>query len=395
MKNNFTNDSINFNLLKERAYNMRWAQVPEGVIPLTAADPDFPSAPQITEALTKFIKDRYFPYVPAEGYLFFREAIANFYEQNRNFKISPNRILPVDSAAFGIYIACKAVLSAGDEAIIFDPVDFLFKHCIEQVGATAKALPIPLDPTKPLDLQKLKNLLTPRTKMLCLCNPINPTGKVFTRDELETIANFALEHNLIILSDEIWSDIVFNPNIYTSIASISPEIAQKTITVSGYSKSYGLAGLRVGFVMASDANLFKVLFEASGHASTVHGCNALAQVAASTALNECAEWLGSFVVHLQKMRDLSLNLINSIPGFSCYSPQGCYLLFCNIEKTGFDSASLQTLLFEKAKVAVVPGLPRWFGEGASGHIRICFSTSELLLEEAFGRISACLHNEIK
>jgi aminotransferase len=393
MSYTFSDDSINLSLLKERAFNLRWAQVPEGVIPLTAADPDFPSAPEIAEALARFVKDRYFPYVPAEGYLFFREAIANFYEQKRNFKISPNNILPVDSAAYGILVACKAILKAGDEAIIFDPVDFLFKHCIEQVGATARALPIPLNPEAKIDLQNLSALVTERTKMICLCNPVNPTGKVFTKAELEEIAAFAEKHNLIILSDEIWSDIVFKPNIYTSIASINPETAKRTITVSGYSKSYGLAGLRVGFVMASDERLFKDLFEASGHASTVHGCNALAQVAASTALNECGPWLNNFVEHLQNMRDLCLNEISSIPGFSSYSPQGCYLLFCNIEKTGYDSATLQSLLMNKAKVAVVPGLPRWFGEGAAGHIRICFSTSENILTEAFSRIRQCLQTE--
>lgn len=389
----FTNDSINFNLLKERAYNLRWAQVPEGVIPLTAADPDFPCAPQIAEALTRFVKDRYFPYVPAEGYLFFREAIANFYENKRNFKISPNLILPIDSAAFGLLVACKAVLKPGDEAIIFDPVDFLFKHCIEQVGATAKALPVSINPEAPIDLEKLQRLVNHNTKMICLCNPLNPTGKVFSKNELEEIAEFANKNKLVILSDEIWSDIVFEPNTYTSVASINPEIAKRTITVSGYSKSYGLAGLRVGFIAASDGKLFKDLFDASVHASTVHGCNALAQVAASTALNECGEWLDSFVAHLQKMRDFSLKEISSIPGFSCFTPQGCYLLFCSIEKTGLDSAALQTLLLDKAKVAVVPGLPLWFGAGAAGHIRICFSTSEFILEEAFGRIRACLSNE--
>jgi aspartate/methionine/tyrosine aminotransferase len=222
--------------------------------------------------------------------------------------------------------------------------------------------------------------------MICLCNPINPTGKVFTKQELVEIAQIAKESNLIILSDEIWSDIVFSPHQYTSIASIDEETAARTITVSGYSKSYGLAGLRVGFVMASNDKLFKKLFEASGHASTVHGCNALAQVAATAALNECGEWLESFVTHLQKMRDLSIHEISNIPDFSCYSPQGCYLLFCNIEKTAFDSATLQRMLLEEAKVAVVPGLPRWFGDGAKGHIRICFSTSETLIKESFKRI---------
>jgi aspartate/methionine/tyrosine aminotransferase len=391
MNDLFSDNTINYELLRERAFNLRWAQVAEGVIPLTAADPDFPSAPEIAEALTKFIKDRYFPYVPAEGYLFFREAIANFYEQKRKFIISPNRILPVDSAAFGILVACKAVLKPGDEAIIFDPVDFLFKHCIEQVGATAVSLSVAIDPAAPINLDKLRSLINHKTKMICLCNPINPTGKVFTKQELEEIAQIARENKLIILSDEIWSDIVFAPHCYTSIASLDEETAARTITVSGYSKSYGLAGLRVGFVMASDEKLFKKLFESSGHASTVHGCNALAQVAASTALNECAYWLHDFVEHLQRMRDLSLKEISTIPGFSCHSPQGCYLLFCNIQKTGYESASLQTLLLEKAKVAVVPGLPRWFGEGAAGHIRICFSTSENILTEAFSRIRQCLN----
>ncbi len=389
----FTDQTINYKLLRERAFNLRWANVPEGVIPLTAADPDFPSAPAISEALCRFIRDRYFPYAPAEGYLFFREAISAFYERVRHFKISPDLILPVDSAAFGIAVACKAVLKAGDEAIVFDPVDFLFKYCTEQAGATAKALPIPLNPEAPLDLEKLRSLIGPKTKMICLCNPVNPTGKVFTKDELQQIADIAREFNLLILSDEIWSDIVFKPHTYTSVASLDDDTAARTITVSGFSKSYGLAGLRAGLLMASDPELFGRLREASLHHSTVHGCNVLAQVAATTALNECSGWLSDFVNHLQQMRDLSLREIESIRGFRAFAPQGCYLLFCNISQTGMESLALQGMLMEKARVAVVPGLPRWFGDKAEGHIRICFSTSEVLLKEAFGRIRAVMNQE--
>jgi len=388
----FSNESINYSILRERAFNLRWASLPKGVIPLTAADPDFPCAPAISEAITRFAKDRYFSYVPAEGYAFFREAISDFHASKRGLHIQPDKILPVDSAAFGIQVACKATLKPGDEAIVFDPVDFLFKYCIEQSGATARALQIPLDPSSPIDIPLLESLIGPRTKMLCLCNPVNPTGKVFTPSELQTIAEVAIQHNLIVLSDEIWSDIVFTPHRYTSIASLGPEISDHTITVSGYSKSYSLAGLRVGFVMSSNPTLFNKLVQASLHGSTVHGCNAVGQVAATAALRECEDWLEGFVSHLQSMRDLSLQEIKTIPGFECHEPQGCYLLFCNIEKTGKDSATLQQFLLENAKVAVVPGLPRWFGEQAAGHIRICFSTSEFLLREAFSRIRQAMTN---
>jgi bifunctional pyridoxal-dependent enzyme with beta-cystathionase and maltose regulon repressor activities len=146
--------------------------------------------------------------------------------------------------------------------------------------------------------------------------------------------------------------------------------------------------------MTSNDPWFQKIMDASGHASTVHGCNALAQVAATAALNECPDWLNAFVAHLQNMRNLSLKELETIPGFSCLAPQGCYLLFCNIEKTGLNSSELQQLLFEEAKVAVVPGLPRWFGEKAEGHVRICFSTSEVLLKEAFGRIRAAMREKI-
>lgn len=369
--------------------------MPEGVIPLTAADPDFPVATAISEAICRFAQERYFSYVPAEGYLFFREAISRFYQEKRNLIISPSNILPVDSAAFGIYAVCNAVLQKGDEAIVFDPVDFLFRYCIEQVGATAKPLAIPIDPNAEIDLNRLRTLIGPKTKMICLCNPVNPTGKVFTKTELKAIAEVARQHNLLILSDEIWSDIVFSPFHYTSIASLDADASGRTFTVSGFSKSYGLAGLRAGFVMTSNEAWFQKILEASGHTSTVHGCNALAQVAGAAALNECSDWLTAFVEHLQNMRDLSLKELETIPGFSCLAPQGCYLLFCNIEKTGLNSSDLQQLLFDKAKVAVVPGLPRWFGEKAEGHVRICFSTSEVLLKEAFGRIRAVMKTEIK
>ena len=387
----FDRDTINLDILKKRAFNLRWATVPEGVIPLTAADPDFPSAPEIAEAIIRFTKDRYLSYGPPAGLTEFKNSVARFFQEKRNIPANPEWLFPVDSAAFGIYLICKTFLKPGDEAIIFDPVDFLFRYSTETVGATAVTFPIPPG-TDNLDFDYLSALITPRTKMLCLCNPLNPTGKVFTKAELLKLGEFACKHNLIILSDEIWSDIIFTPHVFTSIASLNEEIRQRTVTVTGYSKSYGLAGLRIGTVMASNPEHYSMLFEASLHQSTIHGANTLSQIAAVAALDECGDYLQGFVSHLQEMRDLTVGLLNETNGFHCIAPEGCYVAFANITGTGKSSAEIREILFNEAKVAVVPGQKEWFGEGAEGYIRLCFSTTRPILEDALNRIKNTINN---
>ena len=385
----FKNNSVNLTLLKQRAFNLRWATLPEGVIPLTAADPDFPSAPEISEAISSFAKDKYYCYGPPEGLPDFKESIATYFQIKRNVPVSPAFSFPVDSAAFGIYLTCKAFLSPGDEAIIFDPVDFLFRYSIESVHA--KAIPFAIPPgTIKVDFEELELLITKNTKMICLCNPLNPTGKVFTKEELTQLGEIACKHQLIILSDEIWSDIVFKPAVFTSIASINEEIRNQTVTITGFSKSYGLAGLRIGAVMAHNQQHFTLLMDASMHYSTIHGVNVLSQIAATTALNSCGYWLDNFVDHLSNMRNLVVNELNTIPGFKCIAPDGCYVAFTDITATNKTSQEIHDLLLNEAKVAVVPGLKQWFGDGAEGYIRMSFATSEEILTDALGRVKKYL-----
>ncbi|RAJ33444.1 pyridoxal phosphate-dependent aminotransferase [Pedobacter cryoconitis] len=387
----FQSQSVNLDILKKRAFNLRWATVPEGVIPLTAADPDFPSAPEIAESIIRFTQDRYLSYGPAAGLPEFKESLANYYSVKRNIPANPGFIFPVDSAAFGIYLTCKAFLSPGDEAIIFDPVDFLFRYSTEAVGGVAVPFAIPPG-SDTVDFAHLERLITPKTRMICLCNPLNPTGKVFKKSELLQLGEIACKHGLIILSDEIWSDIVYTPNIYTSIAALNEQIRNQTITVTGFSKSYGLAGLRIGAVMASNQVHYDRLFEVSLHGSTIHGANILSQVAATTALNDCGYWLDDFLVHLQKMRDLTVRELNSTNGFKCISPEGCYVAFTNITGTGKSSKEIHQLLLDQAKVAVVPGAKEWFGEGAEGFIRMSFATSEDILNQALYNIKTTVNN---
>ncbi len=385
----FEDNAVNLDILQKRAHNLRWATFPKDVIPLTAADPDFPSAPEIAESICAFSKDMYFCYGSPEGLPEFKESVANYYHQKRNVPVSPAFTFPVDSAAFGIFLTCKAFLLPGEEAIIFDPVDFLFRYSIESIGAVAVPFAIPPGISK-VDFEQMENLITKKTKLICLCNPLNPTGKVFTKDELIQLGNIACKHNLIILSDEIWSDIVFCPNVFTSIASIDQEIRNRTITITGFSKSYGLAGLRIGAVMAHNQNHFLKLIEASLHNSTIHGANVLSQVAATTALTKCDYWLTDFLKHLTAMRTLLVHELNTIPGFSCVAPEGCYVAFTNITATKKSSQEIQEFLLKEARVAVVPGLKKWFGDGADGYIRMSFATSDKILKEAIGRIKSVI-----
>lgn len=385
----FDSDKVDIEVLKTRAFNMRWAEVPDDVIPLTAADPDFKSAPEISKAIIDYCKEPYFSYGPAEGLPEFKKSVSDFFNFKRNVPVNSEYVLPLNSAAFGIYLTCKTILNPGDEAIIFDPVDFLFRYSIEQVGA--KAIPFAIPPgSENIDFENLQHLITNKTKLICLCNPLNPTGKVFTREELLSLGTFAIKYNLIILSDEIWSDIVYAPAKFVSIASLNEEIRNQTITVTGFSKSYGIAGLRIGTVIAHNEKHYKELFDNSMHQYTIHGVSVLSQIGATAALNKCSYWLDEFVTHTKKMRDLLVREVNSIPGLSCLAPDGCYVAFIDIRKTNKTSSEVHELLLEEAKVAVVPGLEKWFGKGAEGYIRICFSTSEAILLESISRIKKCL-----
>jgi bifunctional pyridoxal-dependent enzyme with beta-cystathionase and maltose regulon repressor activities len=215
---------------------------------------------------------------------------------------------------------------------------------------------------------------------------LNPTGKVFTRKELEQLGDIALRHNLLILSDEIWSDIIFQPAIFTSIGSLSEELSNNVILVSGFSKSYGLAGLRIGVVAATNSVLFEQLLNRSLHRSTIHGANSIGQIAATAALEKSQQWLKEFVEHLQNMRDLVTERINQIPGLSTVSPDGCYVSFIDVRGTGMTAEAFQLSMFEDAKVALVPGLSQWFGPGAEGYVRLSFATSFEILNEALNRI---------
>lgn len=385
----FRNDDINLDILRKRAFNYRWAEVDDEVIPLTAADPDFKCAPEIRKALENYINDGYFCYTPKLGYESFKKAISTAIEKRKNEKINPNNILPIDSAARGMDIIASAFLKPGDEAIIFDPVDYLFKTSVTYAGAKAIRYPAIIKDGF-IDVSNIENYINENTKMICLCNPHNPLGLCYRKKDLLHILQVANKHDLYIMNDEIWSDIVFSDAKFISLLELGNELNRKTITVTGFSKSFCLAGLRIGCVYCTNDEEFNKIVETSKVLTTIGGISSLSQIAGETAMNECYYWVDEFIKYLEGNRDYVYERINKMKGLSCRKPQATYVTFINIEKTGLSADEFVEYMKKNAKIALVPGSDEFFGPMSAGNVRLCFATSREILEEGLNRIEAGL-----
>ncbi|MEY4832997.1 MAG: hypothetical protein RL527_1210 [Planctomycetota bacterium] len=380
----FSDTAVRLDLLRERAFNLRWAEQPREVIPLTAADPDFPAAPAIRDAIVRYVQDGVLSYGPAQGLPAFRGSVASYLRNRRGAPVDASGVIAVNSAAAGLAMVARQWLATDDEAIVMDPVDFLFAHTVRSAGGTPVRWPIAR--TGALDLDRLESLITPRTRMIGICNPHNPLGRCFTRDELTAIGSVAERHGLGILSDEIWSEIVYPPAGFTSMLALDEAIASRTVLVHGFSKSFGLAGLRIGFVaMRNGADCARML-AASEHPSTVDGAATVSQIGAAAAYDHALPWLEAFLEHLRARRDQAVQALNAMPGVEVQAPDATYVAFAKVDDPPCSIEDLVDRLRTEYGVAVVPGSPRWFGEGAAGHVRVCFATSEGILRDGLERM---------
>ncbi|MEE6126489.1 pyridoxal phosphate-dependent aminotransferase [Chryseobacterium arthrosphaerae] len=380
----FTNNDINFEALKRKAYNGRWATLDDGIIPLTAADPDFRTAPEIEQGIIEYIKDGYLSYGPFSGLPEFKKSVAEHFNRQKNGSFSPENVLAVNSAAQGMFLIASYVLQPGDEAIILDPVDFLFKKSVETVGGKVMLCPVD-NSTGEIDFEKMLSLISPKTRLISICNPHNPLGKVYSKETLKRISEIASAHHLWVMSDEIWSDIVYDHKNFHTYSSVSEEARNKSFTVYGFSKSFGIAGLRIGAVLCNDQEVLDDFTEKSNFNSTIEGVSTLSQIAGSVALEKAGPWFKEFLSHLQQNRDLAFHLLKNSEVLEPGLPEATFVLFPKI-KNGMSSDEFAQHVLQQGKVAIVPGSERWFGKGAEGHIRICFSTSQEILEEGINRI---------
>ncbi|ROH96173.1 pyridoxal phosphate-dependent aminotransferase [Chryseobacterium daecheongense] len=380
----FTNTDINFEALKRKAYNGRWATLEDGIIPLTAADPDFRMSEEIEKGIIEYIKDGYLSYGPFSGIPEFKKSVAKHFNVEKKGSFTPDNVLAVNSAAQGMFLIAKYVLQPGDEAIIFDPVDFLFKKTVDAVGGTIRLCPVD-SKTGDIDFEMLVSLISPKTKLISICNPHNPVGRVYSKEVLKKISEIAAAHDLWVMSDEIWSDIVYDNIEFNTYSSVSEEAKRKSFTVFGFSKSFGIAGLRIGAVLCNDQELLDDFTEKSNFNSTIEGVSTLSQIAASVAIEKAKPWFKDFLTHLQHNRDLAYAMLNNSGILAPNHPEATFVIFPKIQN-GLSSDAFAQHVLQEGKVAIVPGSERWFGKGAEGHVRICFSTSHEILKEGLHRI---------
>lgn len=359
---------------------MRWAQVEEGVIPLTAADHDVKVHSDILNAIQSEINQGHLPYSPAAGLIAFQMAIAQHFQQHKSAVLSPSCVLATNSAASGIQHFFEYILHPGDEVLVQDPVDFLLAHCAEK--AKGKVVRIPSARPKNSDESVTvgwNEKVSDKTKILAICHPHNPLGFHYSRSQLEEIITFAKHHGLTILSDEVWSDVVFKDPFVSMRA-----LEENVWVVYGLSKGFGLAGLRIGALICPNETLRDEVAMQCGYVHTTEGTSTLSQMAAVAAVSE-ERVLQNFIEKLEPVIHYAANGINEIPFFQTEMPTSTFVLWIQHPKE-WDSEKLVSIIEKEAKVKLVPGIDRWFGPAANGCIRMSCATHLEIMKEAMHRL---------
>jgi bifunctional pyridoxal-dependent enzyme with beta-cystathionase and maltose regulon repressor activities len=362
---------------------IKWNTYGHDVIPLWIADPDFPVIPEIKAAIATAMVNDEFYYSNA---FHLRKAMAKKIKRVNNIDVSAENIYITQGVLPSFWLACRYACAAGDQVVITDPMYYPFKWAISATETT----PIYWCLGKKdysFDVANIRHLITERTKLLFVCNPHNPAGRVLTRRELESIGELAIEKDLVVLVDELWEDIVYDGKRNLSLASLGPEIADRTMTVFGFSKTYGVAGLQIGYLAATNQMIIDRLNKIAQ--SVLRGTSNLSHAAAMILLSDDVRYyVKALVNHLHEMRALAKKRLAEVENVVCNRLEGTYLMFPDFSSYGLSSTELTDYLLKVAKIAVSDG--SLFGSNGNGHIRINIATSRTILTEAFDRLQSAL-----
>jgi len=352
------------------------------IIFLQIGEPDFDTPANVREAAKAAIDGGMTHYPPYAGLPDLRAAIAADTTARRGIAVEPSNVFVTVGGKGVMVYAIMGLVDPGDEVIVPDPGYPIYDSITRFVGGVSVPIPIRMENDFRLDVDELASLITPRTKLLVINSPANPTGGVLTRSDIERIAELALRHDLVVLSDEIYSRILYDGAEHFSIAALDG-MAERTITLDGFSKTYAMTGWRLGYAIVPDW-----LVKAYGQLiiNTISGATAFAQAGAIEALRGPQDDVEAMVVEFRARRDLIVDGLNDIPGFSCLRPQGAFYVFPDISGTGLTGAELADRLLQEAGVCVLAGTA--FGGVGINHIRISYANSRENLTEALNRIKA-------
>jgi cystathionine beta-lyase len=357
----------------------------EDVLPLWVADMDFAAPEPVIQALQERVAHGVFGYgVPPDG---LREVIQGRLAQLYNWHVETDDILFLPGVVTGFTLACYATGEPGDETLVEPPVYPPMLAAPKEVGRIPKTVQlVEGDERYERDLDRFEETITERTSLFLLCSPHNPVGRVFERGELERLAEVCLRHDVVICSDEIHCDLVFQGHPHVPIASLAPEIAAQTITLMAPSKTYNIAGLSCSVAVIQNPDLRTRLKETVPH--LVSHVNLLGYTAALAAYRDGQEWLDALLVYLEANRDYLLEYVAThMPGVKCHRPEGTYLAWLDCRDTGIPG-NPQEFFLEHARVALNDGVS--FGAGGVGFVRLNFGCPRTTLTEALERMRAAL-----
>lgn len=354
------------------------------IIHLELGRPDFDTPQVIKDACYRSIEGGNVFYTSNYGSMELRTAISEKLKRENHLDYSAEEVLVTIGVGEGTFAAFGAFLEEGDEVLVPDPVWLNYIHVPRFFGATAVPYLLKEENDWQLDIEELKRKITAKTKMIVLISPNNPTGGVLSRETLEQVAHLAIEHDLIVLSDEIYEKLMYDDQEHVCIASLSG-MRDRTITLNGFSKAYSMTGWRLGY-MAARKEIIQACVRVHHYVNTC--ASSFVQEAAITALTEAEHDVQRMVEEYQRRRDLVVRRINEIEGLSCRTPRGAFYAFVNIKNLSMSSMEFAQYLLEHAGVATVPGVA--FGTSGEGYIRLSFASNYESLVEACDKIESAV-----
>ena len=352
------------------------------IIHLEIGEPDFETPANIISAAKQALDDGFTHYGPSAGLPEAREAIAAYFNKTRNNQLySADEVVFTPGAKPIMFFVMLACVDEGDEVIYPNPGFPIYESMINFVGAKAVPLPLREDKEFRFDLADIEARITDKTRLLIINTPQNPTGGILTRDDLKGIAELAVKHDIMVLSDEIYSQITYDGFQHESITQFEG-MKERTIVLDGFSKTFAMTGWRLGYGLMP-ADLAKQIAKLQTNSTSCTA--AFSQVAGIEALSDrTLPDVEKFVADFKRRRDVIVNGLNNIPGVRCHSPKGAFYVFPNISGTGLGSAECADRILREAGVACLSGTA--FGANGEGFVRFSYANSVANIEKALDRI---------
>ena len=357
------------------------------IIDLGVGEPDFDTPKKICDEMFKQVQAGYTHYTVGTGLPELRSGIAAKLKEENGCSYSPEGIIVTPGGKFSIYLAVRILLNVGDEVMYLTPGWVSYPSIITASGGVPVAVELKAAEQYKITMEQLEEKVSDKTRLLIINYPNNPTGCILSREEAEAIREFMLKHpDILLLSDEMYERIVYPP--YKNISPASyPEIAERVITVNGFSKSAAMTGFRIGY-MATTPKIAAMAAKLFSH--TISCVSGFIQKAAVVAL-DCKKEMEEMRKQYERRRDILVNGLNGIPGVHCHLPEGAFYAWTEFDIPGMDSNQVCEFILENAKVVGIPGLA--YGNEDSCHLRFCFAASEDKLEKAVKNIAEAMKKE--